>query len=173
MKMSKYYFELLKEEGIPNHYIDSDLGDNTMVVKPAKLFGEGLEVICRFRAYGSFVKRYGKYVQKGQNLDALVEITLKDDERGDPPINEEALVQLGIISAGEYKQIIEMGRRIATIIRDDLQAKKLELYDIKFEFGQSDGQVMLIDDISGGNMRVFKEGKQVDPLELARLVTEN
>ncbi len=171
LKMSRYYFELLKKEGILTHYIDSNLEDNTMLVKPVVPFGEGLEIICRFRVYGSFLKRYQKYAEKEQELDSLVEITLKDDERGDPLIGEEALVQLGIMQIDECIKVKEMGRKIANLIKKDLEDKGMDLYDIKFEFGRVDGQVVLMDDISGGNMRVFKEGKQVDPLELAKLVT--
>jgi len=171
LRMSRYYFELLAQKGIPTHYLDSDLTANTMTVKPAVTFGDGLEIICRFRVYGSFLKRYGRYAQKEQPLEELVEVTLKDDERGDPPINEEALVQLGLLTHAEYATISTMTRQIARIIKEDLAAKGLELYDIKFEFGRVDGQVMVIDDISGGNMRVFKAGQQVDPLDLAVLVT--
>jgi len=171
LRMSRYYFELLAQKGIPTHYLDSDLTANTMTVKPAVTFGDGLEIICRFRVYGSFLKRYGRYAQKEQPLEELVEVTLKDDERGDPPINEEALVQLGLLTHAEYAAISTMTRQMARIIKEDLAVKGLELYDIKFEFGRVDGQVMVIDDISGGNMRVFKAGQQVDPLDLAVLVT--
>ena len=122
------------------------------------MFGQGLEVICRYRAYGSFMRRYGKYAQESQPLDALVEITLKDDERGDPLINDEALVQLGLMNPDELEYIKNLTRRIAGIIRDDLMRHGLELVDIKFEFGRIEGEIVLIDDISGDNMRVFKDG---------------
>lgn len=171
LRMSRYYFELLAHKGIPTHYIDSDLSANTMTVKPAVTFGDGLEIICRFKVYGSFLKRYGRYAQKEQVLDELVEVTLKDDERGDPPINEESLVQLGLLTHAEFGMISDMTRKVARIIKEDLATKGMDLYDIKFEYGRVDGQVMVIDDISGGNMRVFKDGIQVDPLELAVLVT--
>lgn len=173
LKMSRYYFELLKQQGIKTHYVDSNIDENTMLVKPADTFGSGLEVICRFVAWGSFVRRYGKYCEAGKPLDALVEITLKDDDRGDPLITEEALDQLGILSPEEYKNLKESARKIAAIIRADLKSWQLELYDIKFEFGRADGEIILIDDISGGNMRVFDQnGKQVDPLELSALITQ-
>lgn len=172
LRMSRYYFELLNSKGIPTHYLDSNLEENTMTVKAAKTFEDGLEIICRFRAYGSFYKRYGRYCEKGQLLDSLVEITLKDDERGDPPISKETLEQLKIMTADEYKQVTEMVRQTAAIVKEDLKSKDLEIYDIKFEFGKIDNQIMVIDDISGGNMRVFKDGKQVAPLELADIVTQ-
>lgn len=168
--MSRYYFELLKKAGIPTHYIDSNIEENTMTVLPAQTFGEGLEIICRFKAYGSFLRRYGKYAQKEQPLDSLVEITLKDDDRGDPLIVDEALEQLGLLSLQESSVLKQLTRQIAGIIKEDLAARGLELYDIKFEFGRVNGQIVLIDDISGGNMRVFKDGQQVDPLELSRMI---
>lgn len=168
--MSRYYFEKLNKAGIRTHYIDANIEENTMTVKPAKAFGEGLEIICRYRAYGSFLRRYGKYAKKEQPLDSLVEITLKDDDRGDPLIVDEALAQLGLLSLEECATIKDMTKKIAAIIRDDLATRGLELYDIKFEFGRVDGEITLIDDISGGNMRVFKDGKQVDPLDLSRMV---
>lgn len=173
LKMSRYYFRLLNEQGIKTHYVDSNLDDNTMVVKPAQTFGDGLEVICRFVAWGSFVRRYGKYCEPGQPLEALVEITLKDDDRGDPLITGEALDQLGILTPDEYITLKDAARNIAAIIKADLKTRQLELYDIKFEFGRSEGEIILIDDISGGNMRVFnQQGQQVDPLVLSALVTE-
>jgi len=168
--MSRYYFELLHKAGIQTHYIDSNIEENTMTVKPAQPFGEGVEIICRYRAYGSFLRRYGKYAQKEQPLDSLVEITLKDDDRGDPLINDEALDQLGIMTLEECALVKDMTRKIAGIIRDDLARRGLELYDIKFEFGRVNGEITLIDDISGGNMRVFKDGQQVGPLELSQIV---
>ncbi len=172
LKMSRYYFNLLNDQGIKTHYVDSDVENNTMVVKAAQPFGAGLEVICRFVAWGSFIRRYGKYCQQGQALNALVEITLKDDERGDPLITGEALQQLGLLAADEYIMVKESARKIAAIIREDLKTRNLDLYDIKFEFGRVDGEIILIDDISGGNMRVFDQaGKQVDPLQLSALIT--
>ncbi|SHJ16834.1 phosphoribosylaminoimidazolesuccinocarboxamide synthase [Lutispora thermophila] len=174
LRLTKMFFEILKDKGIPTHYIDADIDAATMTVKPAKLFGNGLEVICRYRAVGSFLRRYGKYVEEGQPLDAFVEVTLKDDARQDPPITEDALDMLGILSHDEYKVLKELTRKIAGIVKEELAKKGMELYDIKFEFGRigEDNQIVLIDEISGGNMRAFKDGKQVEPLELEKLMLE-
>ena len=174
LRLTKYFFELLEQKGIPTHYIEADPDSATMKVKPAKVFGQGLEVICRFRAVGSFLRRYGKYVAEGQPLDALVEVTLKDDEREDPPITKDTLVMLGIMSEAEFEQIKALTKQIAGIIKEDLAKKGIELYDIKFEFGRigPDQHIALIDEISGGNMRAYKDGKYIEPLELAKLVLE-
>src|SRR5690554_4403250 len=61
LRLTTFFFEKLKEKGIPTHYIESDIEKQTMTVKAAEVFGEGLEVICRYRAVGSFLRRYGLY----------------------------------------------------------------------------------------------------------------
>jgi phosphoribosylaminoimidazole-succinocarboxamide synthase len=172
LRLSEYFFQKIQDAGIPTHYISSDVDAATMVVRPATVFGKGLEVICRFRAVGSFLRRYGAYATEGQPLDAFVEVTLKDDERGDPPITRDALIMLGILSDSEYEELKALTQQISRLIRDDLAQRGLELYDIKLEFGRVDGQVHLIDEISGGNMRVYKDGAIVHPLELAGLILD-
>ncbi|MDD4582827.1 MAG: phosphoribosylaminoimidazolesuccinocarboxamide synthase, partial [Eubacteriales bacterium] len=161
LRLTKYFFEKINNLGIPTHYISADLEDVTMTVKSATVFGQGLEVICRYRAVGSFLRRYGKYVEEGQPLDAYVEVTLKDDDRNDPLINEDALEMLGILSKEEYQTVKSLTKKIAGIVKDDLASRGIELYDIKFEFGRigEDKHIALIDEISGGNMRAFKDGR--------------
>ncbi|RQD71869.1 MAG: phosphoribosylaminoimidazolesuccinocarboxamide synthase [Tindallia sp. MSAO_Bac2] len=170
LRLTKFFFEKLKDEGIPTHYIDADPKEATMTVKPAATFGKGLEVICRYRAVGSFYRRYGGYVEEGHPLDAFVEVTLKDDDRQDPPISEDALDMLNILSRDEYKTLKNLTHRIASIVRELLAEKGLDLYDIKFEFGKSGNEIVLIDEISGGNMRAFMDGKQVEPFQLEKIM---
>ncbi len=174
LKLTKLFFERLEEEGIPTHYIDSDIEAATMTVRQATMFGKGLEVICRYRAVGSFMRRYGMYAKEGQILDAFVEITLKDDERQDPPINEDALHMLGILTRDEYALLKELTVKISNIIKEELAKKGIELYDIKLEFGRvgEDKHIALIDEISGGNMRAYREGKYIEPLTLEKLMVE-
>ncbi len=172
LRLTKFFFEVIKKNNIPTHYIDANIKESTMTVLPAKLFGKGLEVVCRYRAVGSFLRRYGMYVKEAQPLDAFVETTLKDDARDDPPITKDALEMLGILSAGEYEVLKDLTKKISAIIKDELKKKGLELYDIKFEFGRvgNDNHLALIDEISGGNMRAYKDGKYVQPLDLERIM---
>lgn len=172
LRLTKFFFEKLNEKGIPTHYIDSDIENATMTVKPARMFGKGLEVICRYRAVGSFLRRYGMYAKEGQPLDAFVEVTLKDDERQDPPITEDALDMLGILSKDEYKILKDLTQKISNIVKEELAKKDIELYDIKLEFGRvgEDNHIALIDEISGGNMRAYKDGEYIEPLELEKLM---
>ncbi len=171
LKLTKYFFEILNEKGVPTHYLDADIEQATMTVKPAEVFGKGLEVICRYRAVGSFLRRYGLYAEEGQALDAFVEVTLKDDGREDPPISEDALDMLGILSKEEYQVLKELTVQIGGIVKDELAKKGIDLYDIKFEFGRTgeNGQIVLIDEISGGNMRAYKNGEYIEPLELEKM----
>jgi len=174
LRLSQYFFELLNSRGIPTHYVSADLDNNTMTVKPAQVFGRGIEVICRFRAVGSFLRRYGAYVTVGDPLDALVEVTLKDDERQDPLINPDALEMLGILTSEEYRVLKELTQSISRIIKAELAARDLELYDIKLEFGRdAEGKIMLIDEISGGNMRVYKGETYVEPIRLQELLVQD
>ncbi len=172
LKLTKFFFEKINAAGILTHYVDADIENRTMTVLPATVFGEGVEVICRFKAVGSFLRRYGKYAQEGQSLDAYVEVTLKDDDRNDPLITDEALEMLGIMSKEEYKTLTEMTRKIALIVKEELAKKELELYDIKFEFGRigENRQIALIDEISGGNMRAYRKGEYVEPLQLEKIM---
>lgn len=170
LKMSVHFFEILKAAGIKTHYVSADLEKGTMEVLPAKVFGQGLEVICRLKATGSFVRRYGDYIEDGADLPAYVETTFKNDEKGDPLVTKDALVALGVMTAEQYDAIKEETQKITQIVADDLKEKGMVLYDIKFEFGYApDGSVMLIDEVASGNMRVYKDGQYIDPMTLSQL----
>ncbi|MBQ6600850.1 MAG: phosphoribosylaminoimidazolesuccinocarboxamide synthase [Clostridia bacterium] len=170
LRMSIYFFEKVNAAGIKTHYVNANLEDTTMEVLPAKVFGHGLEVICRHKAVGSFIRRYGDYIEEGADLPAYVEMTFKNDAKGDPLVIKDALVALGVMTEKQYDDIKEMTQKITQIVADDLKEKGLVLYDIKFEFGyDAEGNVMLIDEIASGNMRVYKDGKYIDPMTLSEL----
>jgi len=170
LRLTSHFFKMLKENGVKTHYVGSDIENNTMEVLPATVFGKGIEVVCRFKAVGSFLRRYGQYVVEGQDLDAFVEVTLKDDAREDPPITKDALAMLGILLNEEYESLKAQTQSICKMVKEELAKYGCELYDIKLEFGRNNDQVILIDEISGGNMRVYKDGKIVGPLELVKIV---
>ena len=170
LRMSIYFFEKINQAGIKTHYISADLKETTMEVVPAKPFGKGLEVICRYKAVGSFFRRYSDYIEEGVDLPAYVETTFKNDAKGDPLVTKDGLVDLGVMTASQYDDVKEMTQKITKIVADDLLDKGLVLYDIKFEFGyDAEGNVILIDEIASGNMRVYKDGKYIDPMTLSEL----
>ena len=176
LQTSVYYFEMLKEAGIKTHYVSADLDNATMEVLPAECFGKdlgggGLEVICRLVATGSFVRRYGEYIKDGTPLEGgYVECTFKNDEKGDPLVTGEGLVALKVMTAEMFESLKAHTLRITRIVADDLKTIGLDLWDIKFEFGYNNGEVILIDEIASGNMRVYKDGVIVPPVELTKLI---
>ena len=170
LQTSVYYFEMLKKAGVKTHYVGADVENATMEVLPATVFGHGLEVICRYKAVGSFIRRYGDYIEDGADLPEYVEMTFKDDAKGDPLVTKDALVALSIMTDEQYEDMKAMTQKITRIVADDLKEKGLVLYDIKFEFGYDpEGKVMLIDEIASGNMRVYKDGEYIDPMTLSKL----
>ena len=171
LQTSVYYFEMLKEAGIKTHYVSANVEDATMEVLPGKVFGHGLEVICRLVATGSFIRRYGEYIANGTVLEGgYVECTFKNDEKGDPLVTGEGLAALGVMSYDLFESMKEQTLKITKIVADDLKTLGLDLWDIKFEFGYNNGEVILIDEIASGNMRVYKDGKIVEPVELTKLI---
>ncbi len=176
LQTSVYYFELLKKAGIKTHYVSANIDDATMEVLPAECFGKdlggnGLEVICRLVATGSFIRRYGEYIKDGTPLEGgYVECTFKNDEKGDPLVTGEGLAALKVMTPAMFESMKEQTLKITKIVADDLKTIGLDLWDIKFEFGYNNGEVILIDEIASGNMRVYKDGKIVDPVELTKLI---
>lgn len=170
LRMSVYFFEKIHAAGIRTHFVRADLAETTMEVLPARVFGKGLEVICRHKAVGSFYRRYKEYVEEGADLPAYVEMTFKNDALGDPLVTKDGLVVLGVMTPEQYDAIKAETQQITQIVADDLKEKGLTLYDIKFEFGyDANGDVMLIDEIASGNMRVYKDGVYINPMTLSEL----
>ena len=176
LKSSVRYFEMIKKAGIKTHYVSADIENATMEVLPAENFGKaqggnGLEVICRLVATGSFVRRYGEYIKDGTVLDGgYVECTFKNDEKGDPLVTAEGLAALNVMSLDMFNSMKEQTLKITKIVADDLKSIGCDLWDIKFEFGYNNGEVILIDEIASGNMRVYKDGVKLDPIELTKLI---
>ena len=169
-RLTMHFFNLLKEAGMETHFVASGPEPNTMIVKRAKTFGKGLEVVCREKAWGSFIRRYGDYIQQGAPLPSLIEFTLKDDERGDPPLTEDTLQALNIATAEQIRFMKETAKKATAILKAHLAEKGLDLIDLKYEFGEVDGKTMIIDEISGDGMRAVRNGEVVLSKELAAIV---
>ena len=170
LQMTTHFFKRIQAEGLPTHFIGSDLAAGTMTVQPARMFGKGVEVIVRQVATGSFIRRYGDYIKDGSPLDRLVEFTIKDDARGDPLATSETLAALGIMTEVEYNRQRDMARRICALIDAEMQQRGLKLYDMKMEFGRcgKDDTISLVDEISPGCMRVYRGNEQLSGMALAQ-----
>ena len=171
LRVSSYYFDLLKKANIKTHFVAADIDNATMEVLPATVFGHGLEVICRLVATGSFIRRYGEYIADGTPIpNGYVECTFKNDALGDPLVTMEGLDVLGVMTPEMFASMKDQTLKITKIVAEDLKSIGLDLWDIKFEFGYNNGEVILIDEIASGNMRVYKGDKIVEPVELTKLI---
>ena len=170
LRMTAYFFEALNKAGFATHYLSSDLAAGTMTVRPARMFGKGVEVIVRQVAAGGFIRRYGDYIREGAPLDRLVEFTIKDDDRGDPPATAETLAALGIMTTADCDRLRDQARAVCGLVDGELRARGLSLHDMKMEFGRcdADDEIALVDEISPGCMRVRRDGEPLSGLALAR-----
>lgn len=177
-KFATYFFSLLKEKGIPSHYIDT-VSDNTMIVEPATPLSMpeeapdydgsapllNLEFTWRNNAMGSFWRRY-PFVKPGKNLRKLVEPWTKGDS--DILITYEALEVSGVMTRKEIDYVDKLVKDIATVVSEEFASKGLHVVDGKFELGRlrdGDGKIVLIDEISPDVLRVcngYKPDEQGD-----------
>ncbi|QYM72597.1 hypothetical protein K1X45_14220 [Pseudochrobactrum sp. Wa41.01b-1] len=166
--MTDYFFKRLHAAGVPTHLVNLDLEKGTMEVRRAEPLGKdingtgGFEFVCRTRPWGSFIRRYQQYIRNTeQKFDYLVEITVKDDERGDPLINDATIVALGLLSPDHLAKAKDITRNVCRIVEADLRGLGLTLIDMKIEIGLIDGEVVVIDEISADAMRVMDETGKV------------
>lgn len=175
LKLSAFFFKELEAMKVPTHFVKVE-GPTSMIAKKAEPLP--LEFIFRRYSYGSFQKRFGGFVKEGTRFPNLVqEVSLKDDERGDPFISDTLVELFGIMTARELARAKILTLKTTFRIEKLLKDKGLELIDIKFEVGKvmptdayslsPQGEVVLIDEISGDCMRVKKGDKLLNQLELA------
>lgn len=164
-RVTAYFFDLINKAGIPNHFRKLCSGDEIEVVLAVQI---PLEVIYRTRAFGSFLARYRGHVEPLAPLD-LVEFNLKDDTLEDPLISPRAIQRLRIASDAEIEKMDETIRKVASVISKKFVKFCLELIDMKLEFGRKNGELLVIDEISGDTMRVYDpaQKKVLNQLELA------
>jgi len=148
---SVFFFDFLEKNGIKTHYLRS-VDERSMLV--SKLDMIPLEVIARNRAAGSIVKKFP--LEEGQVLNPPVIVTdYKDDGRGDPPINNDLIVALGLLTPEELINIRETTLKINSLLYNFFDELGLILVDFKIEFGKKDGVILLGDEISMDSMRLW------------------
>ena len=177
--MTQHFFKLFEEAGIPTHLVEVDAENLQMEVKKVLPVGHattlegssGVEWIGRWVATGSFVKKYGKYISDGYKFtEPFVHATLKDDERGDPYIDEYTLEVAGILVPEKYQILKGYTVKIAEIMKSEFKKKGCDLLDFKVEYGwDNDGNLILIDEIGPGSARVYKDGKKMEKVEIGVL----
>ncbi len=159
-KVSNHFFRLLMSKGIPTHYVEQ-LSDRETVVKKVAIVP--VEVIVRNRAAGSFSKRMG--VEEGKTLLCpILEFSYKNDELGDPFINDYYVRALGLATDEEMDKIKEYSFKINDILSAYLKTMGIDLIDFKLEFGRFHGEIILADEISPDTCRYWdsETGKKLD-----------
>lgn len=151
-KMSNYLMSLLEKEGVPTHFVE-ELNDRETLVKSVKIVP--LEVIVRNIAAGSFSKRFG--VPEGKELLCpTIEFCYKDDELGDPMVNEYHIVACGWAKKEELDTITDYAFKINSFLKAYFKKIKVDLVDFKIEFGKTaDGTIILADEISPDTCRFW------------------
>ena len=151
-KISTIMFEELAKEGIESHFIKS-ISDREMLVKKVEILP--LEVIVRNITAGSFCKRYG--VEEGIVLDQpIFEMSYKNDEFGDPLLNDDHAVALKLATREEIEFLRAQTLKINEIMKKFFLKMDLKLVDFKLEFGKDvDGNIILADEISPDTCRLW------------------
>lgn len=159
-KVSNHFFRLLESKGIPTHYVEQ-LSDRETLVKKVEIVP--VEVIVRNRAAGSFSKRMG--VEEGKTLLCpILEFSYKNDELGDPFINDYYVRALGLAKDAEMEKIKEYSFKVNDILSAYLKTMGIDLIDFKLEFGRFHGEIVLADEISPDTCRYWDSatGKKLD-----------
>ena len=150
-RMTNHIFKMLEEKGIPTHFIE-ELSDRETAVKKVEIVP--LEVIVRNVAAGSFSKKLG--IEEGfRLLSPTLEFSYKNDELGDPMINDYYAVAIGAATREEIDKITELVFKIKEILVDYFKSIKVDLIDFKVEFGRYKGQIILADEISPDTCRFW------------------
>ena len=150
-RMTNLICKMLERNGIETHLIE-ELSDRETLVKKVSIVP--LEVIVRNVAAGSFSKRFG--VEEGKTLATpTLEFCLKDDELGDPMINEYHILALELATKEELQKITEMTFKINALLSAFFKEIGIKLIDYKIEFGRYHGEVILADEISPDTCRLW------------------
>lgn len=150
-RVSNHLFKMLEEKGVPTHFV-KEISDRETIVKKVEIVP--LEVIVRNIAAGSLSKRLG--IPEGTVLPKTVlEFSYKDDELGDPMINDYHAYAMELATEEELNTIKKIAFQVNDILSDYLKDLNIMLIDFKLEFGRYDGKIILADEISPDTCRFW------------------
>ncbi len=160
-KMSNFLMQILEKEGVKTHFIE-ELSDRETVVKKVSILP--LEVIIRNISAGSFAKHYG--VKEGIVFaEPTIEFSYKNDDLGDPLLNEYHALALGLATKDEIALVKSMAFKINEVLKEYFKKLNVTLVDFKIEFGKTaDGEIVLADEISPDTCRFWDSttGEKLD-----------
>lgn len=150
-RMSNHIFKMIEKEGVPTHLVE-ELSDRETAVKKVEIVP--LEVIVRNVAAGSFSKRMG--VEEGRELLCpILEFSYKNDDLGDPFINDDYALALGLASQEEIDKIKSYTKTVNRVMKEYFLSLGLRLIDFKIEFGRFHGEILLADEVSPDTCRLW------------------
>ena len=171
LAVSKYFFELMEANGIPTHYIASDIDKGLMQVR--QLTVPRLEFVLRYFTAGSMCRRFT--LEEGIVFDPpYAEVTLKDDIQGDPLISERLCIMKGLLAPGQYEEALDILVRVGEVLKAELKKMDLTLIDFKIEIGYDEnGKVYVSDEITPDIWRVRDpEGNIPNQIDCAKIILE-
>ncbi len=169
--ISKYFLEIMEKEGIPTHYLGADIDNNLMKVR--KLTIPSLEFVLRYFTAGSMCRRFT--LEEGISFDPpYMEVTLKDDEQGDPLISERLCIMKGLLVEGQYDEALGILERVGEVLKKELAQIDLTLIDFKIEIGYDEnGKMYVVDEITPDIWRVRdKDGNIPNQIECGKIILD-
>jgi len=171
LTISSYFFELMEKHGVPTHYLGSDIEKGLMQVRPVIV--PPLEFILRYYAAGSMCRRFS--IEEGLKFDpAYLEVTLKDDDRGDPLISERLCIMKGFLRPGQYEEAFKVLGKVGEILKAELADMGYTLIDFKIELGyDEEGNVCVADEITPDIWRIKDENGNIpNQIDCAKMLLE-
>lgn len=171
LKISEYFFKLLEANKIPTHFLGMDEEKGIMHVR--KLTVPKLEFILRYFTAGSMCRRFT--LQEGLPFEPpYLEVTLKDDEQGDPLISERLCIMKGLLGEGQYDEALNVLFNVGEVLKKELDKLELKLIDFKIEIGyDEDGKIYVADEITPDIWRVKdKNGSIPNQIDCAKMILE-
>jgi phosphoribosylaminoimidazole-succinocarboxamide synthase len=171
LKISQHFFKLLESRGIPTHYLGADVEKGLMQVR--RLTVPKLEFVLRYFTAGSMCRRFS--LEPGIPFDPpYTEVTLKDDEQGDPLISERLCIMKNLLLPGQYDSALSILVRVGEVLKGELKKLGLTLIDFKIEVGyDEDGKMYVADEITPDIWRVRDEdGNIPNQIDCAKLILD-
>ncbi len=171
LMISKYFLELMEENGIPTQYLGADIDKGMMQVR--KLTVPKLEFVLRYFTAGSMCRRFT--LEEGIPFEPpYVEVTLKDDEQGDPLISERLCIMKGLLAEGQYNEALDILVRVGEVLKKELAQMDFTLIDFKIELGYDENKkVYVADEITPDIWRVRdKKGNIPNQIDCAKFILE-
>lgn len=167
--ISKYFFELMEKNGIPTHYLGADIENGLMKVRNLNV--PKLEFVLRYYTAGSMCRRFG--LEEGIPFDPpYTEVTLKDDDMGDPLISERLCIMKGLLVEGQYDEALRITEMVGEVLKKELAQMGLTLIDFKIEIGYDEsGKMYVVDEITPDIWRVRDtDGNIPNQIECSKLI---